>query len=1559
MKISLRGLIASTSTLCWLMCAQPSAAQWTSNFEYVNLAASFNDFNTSIPNMQLISNGLWVTYVELPAWTAATTTRFLFATSGFGTTWKEANQSDFDVPISGVTDFGGTNDIFITNHPPGIYRFQLRESNREYSVQNVTPGTAAGTLWFNEIHYDNASTDSNEMVEVMGVAGLSLTNYQIVLYNGGNGAAYSTLNLTGSIPNQVNGYGTAAFFINGIQNGSPDGLALVRRSPQSVLWFISYEGAFTATDGPASGMISTGMPVAQAGTEPWDQSLQLTGFAGDYPGFTWTGPTNRTPGQVNVGQGIATGSPAVSITFSNLVVTPSVATTTTTVHVDVDIYPILGATNIFATTFYRNTTTMPRFLPLPMSRTGNHYRTINPIPAQPASTIVEYYIFAHYTGNGTGSPDVFPANAPTNLPSYGVFRVAPGAVWINEINPDPAFGPEGSEFVEIIGVAGTDLSNWSVLFYDGSNSPPTAAFTIPAGSQLGNQSSGYGFFMLGASNVPGVDVAWSENADVIPNVGGLKLKNELNETVYALNWSTDTTPIVWPGFQFIGGKDGFFGTSNAISLIGTGSNYINFSWVSEQSYSPNTVNPGQTLTGGNTNNLPPMILCPSNLFFSCPNAVIPPPDTAALVATGYCGSGAVTVTLVSSVTNSGTGCLNNPKIVTRTYRAVSACNTTSECQQIIRVEDTTPPVLLCNTTSLINASFEFVDYTGWTTFGAGLDNITIASVAPKAGFRHASLRGASSSAMLDTSGNELSGLYFGRPNRGQSGTNAINSTAVRFTGTNQYAEVPYSGLLNDSSFSFAMWVKPAIQSNPTRSLLSSRQFTISEVSGYHVQLSSSNSVQFWTGDGVFWDIQNGPGLTNLAWVHLAGVVSNNGSTASKQLWINGVLSRQSVITNYLPNTTRPLRVAAGATETDAGDFFAGWMDDVRLYNAPLSASQITSLYNNGSAGITLGSEVAYYSMNESNVTGVSTSGFHQTLAAKTGEIWTASAWAFIPSTDPLSGSNNAYLTLSYLNNTGNVLSVYTSKMLNVASPVTNFLRLTARGPAPSNTASARLTAVFNQDSNGSPGTVYFDAAVLSTLVVLTTTNCPTMPNVLSLASATDSCPGSVTITQYPTIGTTITPTNSTVVFRATDACGLVSTCTLDLIVVDDIPPTINQPAPLTASCTNAMPAPAPQSIVATDNCGPALVTWLHDTVMGGHPCQATNPIVVHRLYQATDQAGNFVSSTQTITVVDTNPPSMNCAFPLPLSNPGFEVGTFQSWNTFGINKFVVTNLPRSGTRHALLKGTGAGGDNFTGFYQDSSARSGQTWRLSGYAMTPTTNPVSGASTCEIKLEFYGATGLLATHLAPLITSSTTPGVYQPYTVVGVAPAGTTIARFTVVYIQRGGAAGEVFLDDTSLSQFMVSASGASCQATLPDLTKAATASDCGTVSISQSPPAGTLIGLGNTFVDLIALDGCGLSRTCLVVVTAVDDVCSGATPPAPTNVTVVGFSLGPTITVRSLGTNSWSVAPEYSTNLMGQPQTWLPVSAWTNTHLNGTNITSFNPPVTNQAVLYRVWQKYP
>lgn len=60
--------------------------------------------------------------------------------------------------------------------------------------------------------------------------------------------------------------------------------------------FLSYEGSFTAVDGPAIGLTSTDIGVAETNTTPVGQSLQLIDG-------NWTGPTNETKGEVNGSDG--------------------------------------------------------------------------------------------------------------------------------------------------------------------------------------------------------------------------------------------------------------------------------------------------------------------------------------------------------------------------------------------------------------------------------------------------------------------------------------------------------------------------------------------------------------------------------------------------------------------------------------------------------------------------------------------------------------------------------------------------------------------------------------------------------------------------------------------------------------------------------------------------------------------------------------------------------------------------------------------------------------------------------------------------------------------------------------------------------------------------------------------------------------------------------------------------------------------------------------------------------------------------------------------------------
>jgi hypothetical protein len=206
-----------------------------------------------------------------------------------------------DAINAGYADYGLT--VFVLDYPTNQGCLQMWDGDSWETIHCLT--LASPVAWINEFHYDNTGTDTGEFIEIAGPAGLDLSNYSIELYNGSNGEVYDTQSLNGNvIPNQSNGIGTViiSYPTNGIENGSPDGIALIDSG--TVLYFISYEGSFTATNGSAIGLTSTDIGVTEPGSTPVGQSLQLTGTGNQYSDFSWSGPSAESPGNINSGQTI-------------------------------------------------------------------------------------------------------------------------------------------------------------------------------------------------------------------------------------------------------------------------------------------------------------------------------------------------------------------------------------------------------------------------------------------------------------------------------------------------------------------------------------------------------------------------------------------------------------------------------------------------------------------------------------------------------------------------------------------------------------------------------------------------------------------------------------------------------------------------------------------------------------------------------------------------------------------------------------------------------------------------------------------------------------------------------------------------------------------------------------------------------------------------------------------------------------------------------------------------------------------------------------------------------
>ncbi len=136
------------------------------------------------------------------------------------------------------------------------------------------------------------------------------------------------------------------------------------------------------------------------------------------------------------------------------------------------------------------------------------------------------------------------------------------------------------------------------------------------------------------------------------------------------------------------------------------------------------------------------------------------------------------------------------------------------------------------------------------------------------------------------------------------------------------------------------------------------------------------------------------------------------------------------------------------------------------------------------------------------------------------------------------------------------------------------------------------------------------------------------------ATATDACGGvpTITFTDAP-VGDARGSIDRT--WQATDACGNVANAVQRITFQDTTPPALTIPPNATVECGGSTAPAATGTASATDTCGAATVSF-SDAPLAGVAGSVT------RTWIATDAAGNTSSGAQTITVVDTLPPTVQC-----------------------------------------------------------------------------------------------------------------------------------------------------------------------------------------------------------------------------------------------------------------------------------------------------------------------------
>jgi len=228
----------------------------------------------------------------------------------------------------------------------------------------------------------------------------------------------------------------------------------------------------------------------------------------------------------------------------------------------------------------------------------------------------------------------------------------------------------------------------------------------------------------------------------------------------------------------------------------------------------------------------------------------------------------------------------------------------------------------------------------------------------------------------DSSGNGVNGTYpSSGTTLGQSKTPITSqaNTSVAFNGTSgTHVAIPYNSSMSAGSFTIAAWADPTTNPGTGFAAVVSERNDKGGGSkgnaGFILYDGSENGTstdtwQFWLGGSTTltynYEGRNenglglGPTVATNQWQFVVGTFSatsgpdaNGRYTGTEDLYLNGVLELSLSGIQYLPDTSTPMYIGAGANETNPSDSFDfnGNISQVALFDSALSTAQIDALY---------------------------------------------------------------------------------------------------------------------------------------------------------------------------------------------------------------------------------------------------------------------------------------------------------------------------------------------------------------------------------------------------------------------------------------------------------------------------------------------------------------------------------------------------------------------------------------------------------------------------------------
>ncbi|NNE28349.1 MAG: LamG domain-containing protein, partial [Saprospiraceae bacterium] len=626
------------------------------------------------------------------------------------------------------------------------------------------------------------------------------------------------------------------------------------------------------------------------------------------------------------------------------------------------------------------------------------------------------------------------------------------------------------------------------------------------------------------------------------------------------------------------------------------------------------------------------ITCPPPVTIECDESIDPAINAMLGIATGTVNCGGIPT--ISYSDNMASGSCGQESVITRTWTARDDCGNMATCDQMITLEDTTPPDIP-------------VEAMNMTVECDGLGNTDELNI------------------WLNSNGGALAT------------ENCMNSqnNSLEFDGSDDYVAVANpTNMTLTTTITMEVWVN--------QSSSSGLQIVLNKEGEYEIAVANG---EFLFSIGNDWIFKNtGFILPNNSWTHLAVVYDGSNYIA----YVNG-----SQV--YTEASTGPILDAVptenefwiGWRQSQLNTTFSGLIDEVRIWSV---AQPQTEILNNKDTELE-GSEsglIAYFKFDDANsscdVEDCNSNENHGIRNGSGGNNNLPQFSSDVPSIADVAcggavASDNCS-SISWMND-------FTSLSDLCASTGSSTVTFTATDACNnSSTTSATFTI---QDMT--PPEIIVEAMNL-------TIECgdPAGISALSVwlstgggAVANDNC-GSISWSDdYSNINLSdgCGNTGSTLVtFTATDACNLTNTTSATLTITDTTPPTVNCPDDVVdVPCNTSLPLGASNisefldlpGVIATDACLAGSLTLIGYTDDVENPgvafsfCPDEGPFIVIRTYTIADECGIETTCEQTFTYMeDTSPPMVTCT-------PTFDLGLnppLGSIDFIALAESLITNI---------------------------------------------------------------------------------------------------------------------------------------------------------------------------------------------------------------------------------------------------------------------------------------------